>query len=54
MVQPCSASADAADTDQQDSVSGASNESPSAFFGSLPDFPERDAQGEFDSRLDLH
>lgn len=47
-------SVDAADTDQQDSVSGASNESPSAFFGSLPDFPERDAQGEFDSRLDLH
>ena len=45
------ASAVAADADHQDfdSDSAASNGSPSAFFGSLRDFPERQDQGEFGS-----
>ena len=38
-------SADAAATEHEDSVLSVSNETPSAFFGSLPDFPEREAQG---------
>lgn len=46
--------ADAADTDREKSFPDVSNETPTVFFGSLPDFPEREAQGEFESRLELH
>jgi hypothetical protein len=41
-------------TEEQDSPApDTSNHSAVEFFGSIPDFPERTAQGECDSRLEL-
>ena len=38
-------SADATANDRGNIVHSVSNETPALFFGSLPDFPEREAQG---------
>jgi hypothetical protein len=44
---------DSANAEMRSSASDESNPSAVEFFGSLPDFPERVAQGEFDSRQEL-
>lgn len=46
--------ADAAIIHQGTDASTASKVTPDAYFGALPDFPERECQGTFDSRLELN